>query len=175
MGRKASLSLLNALLQKKNAENVLTWYSNCAGSQVRALSIKKCETVKQRIAVKPRDPRSIPRNIPTPCWAVFPKEKKTISINIKSRKLLECTSSEKKMHELCVSTSLSSGIGRTGLRPPWGRRQRGARSATRDYALFLVFTSLGAWQGEPEVTHRNLGKTIGGQRPIRRSPLLESK
>ena len=41
MGRKASLSLLSALLQKKNAGNVLTWYSNCAGSQVRALSIKK--------------------------------------------------------------------------------------------------------------------------------------
>ena len=53
--RKDSLSLLNALLEKKNDDNVLTWCSNCAGCQVRAfflatfpLRAEKCFRKKKK-------------------------------------------------------------------------------------------------------------------------------
>ena len=74
--------------------------------------------------------------------------------------MLECTSNEIVAHQVT---------------------DRSLTSRTRDYALFLVKTSPGARVTaelglcpDAEVPPRNLGKTIGGQRPIRRCPLLES-
>ena len=97
MGRKASVSLLSALLEKKNADNVLTWYSNCAGSQVRALFLATFPLRAQ------------------PC---FRKKKKRSESTSTQENYWNAHPVKKKMPELCVSTSLSPGIGPTGLRPP---------------------------------------------------------
>ena len=87
--------------------------------------------------------------------------------------------------QLAPAGTVFARIGRLTLEPVTlvsGRRHRGATSATRDYARFLMKTSPGARVTaelglcpDAEVPPRNLGKTEGGQRPIRRCPLLQSK